>query len=87
MQLGQRCQMLPMVMYFTDLSRIILLSAMVENKIQQKEKILFSTEQKPQTTSKENPTCKSQGKICTKKIPFVSILFTAIVNGKRIVET
>lgn len=33
-QLGQRHQMLPMVMYFTDLSRIILLSAMVENKIQ-----------------------------------------------------
>lgn len=27
-------QMLPTVMYFTDFSRIILLSAMVENKIQ-----------------------------------------------------
>lgn len=44
-KVGQRCQVLLTVMYFTDLSRITLLSAMVENKFYLKEKIiLFTTE-------------------------------------------
>lgn len=64
-KLGQRCQMPLTMMYFTDLSRITLLSAIVENKLYQKEKIiLYITEQKNQTA------CNSQSKIYAESCPF-----------------
>lgn len=77
-KLGQRCQMLLTVMYFTDLSRITLLSAAVENKFYQKEKIiLFITEQKNKLHVIHKVT------FVQNHILLFAILFTATVKEKN----